>query len=222
MASALPLAPRRRPAKGSVTRAAALALAGAVLGAACGSSAYTYVSSPAAGAYFRIPRAWHLFDEAEIRRHNGEGPASEDDEFRYLAIFDADPEPSLDHDLETAAQPFGLVRVRELAGTERDGYSLASLRNEMIPVDRIAGQDNAQVRDLAPPVSVEMGRTLAGTRLVYAVEHDGLSYAVHQVGLLDRGTRVVYFFLVGCRLDCFEANRATIDAVARSWTVEEP
>lgn len=195
----------------------------AVLVASCGSSEYRYVSSPDGDAFFKLPRGWHLFDEVAIRAHNAQAGATPEpnDGFRFLAIFDGDPDPTLAHDLETAQHPFGLVRVRELGLTERDSYSLASLRNEMVPVDQIASQEESEVSELEPSRSILADGGLAGTRLVYSVARDGLEYSVHQVGLVDPATRFVYFFLVGCTSACFEEHADVIAEVADSWTVKE-
>ena len=89
---------------------------------------------------------------------------------RYLAIFDADPTPSLDHDLQTADHPFGVVRVRSLDIEERDTFSLAALRNEVIPIDEILDKELGDVEVVAGPHTITQKDGLRGTRIVYTVQ----------------------------------------------------
>ncbi|MDQ6613507.1 MAG: hypothetical protein M3083_01775 [Actinomycetota bacterium] len=69
----------------------------------------------------------------------------------FLVAFDADPLPSIDHNFRDSRYPWGLVRVRDLGLTEHDGYSLASLRNELVKVDNIAQTSASVWRSWADP-----------------------------------------------------------------------
>lgn len=203
-----------------------LGLAGAALGllaAACAGSGFTYVQSSANNAYFKIPDDWELYDKQQVIASTG-AKLSEDEEsgLRYLAIFDADPKPSLDHDLQTAAHPFGVVRVRRLTVEERDTFSLSALRNEVVPVDEILDKDLGDVDVLSGPESIVKPKGFRGTRLVYTVQSPEGSFTVDQTGLVDSRTTLVYFFIVGCEADCYAGNRKTITEIADSWTIKEP
>lgn len=209
---------------GRLRRAAAAVALVVVSGTAtaCAGSGYRYVKTSTDNAYYKIPEDWKLFDKQQVIASTGVQLSQEEDSgLRYLAIFDADPDPSLDHDLQTADYPFGVVRVRRLGIQERDTFSLAALRNEVIPIDEILDQELGDVEVVAGPESIyENG--LRGTRIVYTVQGAQSSFTVDQTGLVDPGTNNVYFFIVGCKADCFAEHRRTISEIADSWTVKEP
>jgi hypothetical protein len=202
--------------------AAGLTLAASVLFAACAGSGYTYVKSSSNNTYFKVPKDWKLYGQDDVLDRS-QRPREDADAtgLRYLAVFDADPAPSLDHDLQTARYPFGLVRVRELDIEERDAFSLASLRNEVVPIDEIIERDLGEIELVERPQSIRMPKGLAGSRLVYTVRTPEGSFTVHQTGLVDPETRIVYFFIVGCEERCFAEHRRTIDEIAESWTIKE-
>lgn len=205
-----------------LSRVSAIALVG-TMAAGCASSGYRYVKTSTDNAYYKIPTGWQLFDKQEVIASTGAQLSTEEENgLRYLAIFDADPQPSLDHDLQTAAFPFGVVRVRRLNIEERDTFSLRALRNEVIPIDEILDRELGNVEVIAGPHTITQKDGLRGTRIVYTVRGTQNSFTVDQTGLVDPTTSLVYFFIIGCEADCFAANRKTITEVADSWTVKEP
>ncbi|HVF14037.1 MAG TPA: hypothetical protein VM942_05515 [Acidimicrobiales bacterium] len=193
-----------------------------VLAAACGGSGYKYVKASGNNAYYKIPEDWKLFDKQQVIASTGaQLSADEEQGLRYLAIFDADPSPSLEHDLQTAAHPFGVVRVRSLEVEERDTFSLAALRNEVIPIDEILDKELGDVEVVGGPHTLTQEDGLRGTRIIYTVQGKTNSFTVDQTGLVDPATNMVYFFIVGCHADCFAENRGTITEIADSWTVKQ-
>jgi hypothetical protein len=188
--------------------------------AACAGSGFRYVKSTETETYFKVPEEWKVFDRDEVLGQSTE-PSSQDPGLRYLAIFDADPVPSLDHDLQTAEHPFGLVRVRALDVEQRDKFSRSDLRNEIVPIDDILDQKLGEVELVQEPESIVKPKGLAGTRLVYRVRTSTGSFTVDQIGLVDPDHRYVYFFIAGCETSCYERNRRMITEVADSWTIKE-
>jgi len=197
-------------------------VAAGAFAAGCTGSGYTYVMASTDNAYYKIPEDWKLFDKQQVIASTG-AQLSNDEEMglRYLAIFDADPKPSLEHDLQTADHPFGVVRVRALTIEERDTFSLAALRNEVIPIDEILDQELGDVEVVGGPHTLTQKDGLRGTRIIYTVQGAENSFTVDQTGLVDPATNMVYFFIVGCDADCFAANKRTITEIADSWTVED-
>ena len=203
-----------------LSRVSAIVLVGA-FAAGCAGSGFRYVKASSDNAYYKIPEEWKLFDKQQVIASTGaELSAEEENGLRYLAIFDADPKPSLDHDLQTADHPFGVVRVRSLDIEERDAFSLAALRNEVIPVDEILDKELGDVEVVDGPHTITEKDGLRGSRIVYTVDGTTNSFTVDQTGLVDPATNLVYFFIVGCEVDCYAANRRTITEIADSWTVK--
>jgi hypothetical protein len=201
-------------------RVSALLLVG-VFASSCAGSGYKYVKTSTNNAFYKIPEKWKLFDKQQVIASTGAQLSAEEEMgLRYLAIFDADPKPSLDHDLQTAAHPIGVVRVRSLDIEERDTFSLQTLRNEVIPIDEILDKDLGNVEVVEGPRTITQKDGLRGTRIVFTVEGTTNSFTVDQTGLVDPATNLVYFFIVGCQADCYSENRSTITEIADSWTVK--
>ena len=199
-----------------------LSVAAAVLLSACAGSGFTYVKSSANKTYFKVPKDWEVYNKDEVLGVDGRATrATPDPGLRYLAVFDADPHPSLEHDLQTATSPFGVVKVRQLSPEERDTFSLSSLRNEVVPIDEILEQDVGKIQLLQEPKSIVKPGGMRGSRLVYSVVTENGAFTVDQTGLVDASTNTVYFFIVGCESECFAQNRRTISEVADSWTIKE-
>ena len=199
----------------------AAVVAGVAL-AGCAGSDYRYVKSSSNNAYFKVPKEWKVFDKDQILGASEEQLSqTESSNLRFVTIFDGDPNPSLEHELTTAKHPFGLVRVRELTLEERDTFSLSKLRNEVVRIDDILENELGDVELVEEPRSIVKQKGLAGARLVYTVKGPEGSFTVDQTGLVDPGTHVVYFFIVGCESTCFSENRRKISEVADSWTIKE-
>ncbi|MGH9276548.1 MAG: hypothetical protein ACRD12_00335 [Acidimicrobiales bacterium] len=199
----------------------AVATAAAVLGA-CSGSDYQYVKSSSTNSYFKLPKDWKTYDKDQIVEASGNRLSSRQTQtLRFMIAFDGDPKPSLEHDLQTATEPFGLARVRELGDEERDEFSRLALRNEVVPIDQIVSQNVGEVELLAEPKDVTTSDGLAGTRLVYRVTTSDGSFTVDQTGLVDSKTQLVYFFIIGCESACYDQNKRTISEIADSWTVKE-
>lgn len=202
--------------------AAGAATAGALLLSACAGSDFQYVTNSSEGAYFKVPKNWKVYEKDEIVEASGNRLSpSQEDTLRFMVAFDADPDPSLEHDLQTATRPFGLARVRELAPDERQQFSLIALRNEIVPIDQILEEEAGEIELLQEPRDITTGEGFAGTRLVYRVTTDDSSFTVDQTGLTDAQTRRVYFFIIGCQSKCYDDNKGTITEIADSWTVKE-
>ena len=197
-----------------VTVLSLLALAGCLAGGD------RYITSSSTKMYFKLPGSWKVFPKNQVLANPSpiQGIAASSD--RFLIEFDGDPQPSAKHDFVTSGYPFGEARVRTLSTQEHDQYSLASLRNEIIPIDNIVQQNSNAVTLLSPPrMLVHQG--LRGSKLSYVVQISaGRSFAVEQVAMVDSPTDTVWLLIVGCSTECFQRFAATIHRVADSWTVQ--
>lgn len=190
-----------------------------LLMSACGGSEYRYVENRTNGVYFKVPDDWQVFGKEQILKGTS---LTEDqrDRLRYLAAFDADPQPSLEHGFIEGSHPFGLVRVRTLSIEERDSFSLAILRNELVNMDEIVDEELGNLNILSK-AAITKPKGARGARHVYNVRTDTTNFTVDQTGLVDAETNTVYFLIVGCTSACYDQNRNTITEIADSWTVKE-
>jgi len=190
---------------------------------ACKGSGYSYISNASTKTYFKVPEKWELFERGEMM--SGESPAVSIQSLQgasdlWVVAFDAAPSPDLDNVLATSSQhPTGYALVRPLTEKERDTYSLASLRNEVVPLDRLKQADGRVEAVSEEEIELESGAH--GSRLVNEIKVEGDVFTLDQTGLVDSGTHRVYVLVIGCEAACYEANKAVIDQVADSWTIEE-
>lgn len=218
MVRGLPRAPARRP----VTVKAALLLLAMGL-AACEGSGYSYISNASTKTYFKVPEEWELFDRNEMMS-SGSGAVSlqslQSASDLWVVAFDAAPTPDLDHVLATSSRhPTGYALVRPLTEKERDTYSLASLRNEVVPLDQLEQADGRVEAISEEEIELEGGAH--GSRLINKIKVGGEYFTLDQTGLVDSGIHRVYVLVIGCRAACYDSHKRVIDQVADSWTIEE-
>ncbi|HXF56872.1 MAG TPA: hypothetical protein VNO34_04745 [Actinomycetota bacterium] len=209
--------------RGPARLSALVVVAGLVLGAC--SSTYTYVKNPQARTFFKVPNDWRVFSEEEIFARDIEGLSPQGEaatrEAIWMVAFDASPHPSLDHLFEADAQaPHGFARVQPISDQARDTFSLATLRNILFPIDRVAQEDPGAV-EILQNQDLVLDNGFHGSRIVFNIRRGTTFYTVNQTALVDPATRTLYLFVVGCEARCYVANQDVIEDVVQSWTVEE-
>jgi hypothetical protein len=211
--------------RGPVFGAAAIGVMVLLL-ASCAESGHRFVKNSSEGVYFKIPRAWKLYDEdAVVKSLSQDLSPQEEDALKQVSWnvgFDADPEPSIKHLNKLVTEhPTGIARVAELEPAERDIASLSYLRNLVIPVDQLLEQDESSVQLLDREDVTHSG--FHGLRFKFNVKapEGGSFVTFDQVALVDDQTSQVYLLVVSCEARCFEDNKGTIDKVVDSWTVKD-
>src|SRR4029450_7701266 len=225
---------------GRVKRLPILVAATAILLAGC-SSGYTYVTNSKTKTFFKIADPWGLYSENEIfaSQIQGLSPQSEEaaKQALWMVAFDADPHPSLDHlfqlttrcdavkatspeKLPVGCYPEGFAQVRPLSGNQRDALSLASLRNEIFPVDQLMAADPSSVEGLRQE-DIVLGSGFHGSRDIMNVKRADAFLTLDQTALVDPATRMLYLFAIGCEAHCSLDHQQTIEQIVKSWTVKE-
>jgi hypothetical protein len=191
----------------------------------CAGSGYTYVAEEQLGVYFRVPEQYTVFGAEEVQQVvAGDLPAENAGQLQaqqWAVSFDASDSPRVDAFLTQVRKPVdslaGFARVRALDERERLGYSLNSLRNELIPSEEL--QQGGRLRILGvEEVSQDGGQ---GLHLAFALELADGTLIIDQTALVDPATRRVYLLALGCSSRCYEASRDDIAAIRDSWTIEE-
>jgi hypothetical protein len=203
---------------------------GVVLAAAalaCTPSGFTYIANSDLGSYLKLPDHWTVFDEEVVfARQTRELPSSVAEQVRqgqWAVAFDADPDPSIEHFFEQfrnpSAYPSGYLRIRALRSEEREEFSEASLRNELVRVDALRGADPSRVRALDSE-EIDAGEGTRGVRTIVNFRVDKGVFTLDQSALVDENTEVIYLLAIGCEASCYEQHRSVIDEVADSWTIQ--
>jgi hypothetical protein len=199
--------------------AASAVLAAAVIATACGGSGYQYVSNRAAGTYFKVPDDWELF-EVPVDRPDALIP-----DRPWQVVFDASPEPSVDHVGDFTDYPVGFARVVSYTSeSDRSAASLGSLRAMAIggqgdPLALIRdGDDRLELVDYEDVVDDD---GYHGNRIILNIkQQDGRFATVAQIAMLDPATTKLYQLHVACSSACFDRYRTEIDRLLDSWTIE--
>ena len=212
-------------ASSKVSRSALLVLLLVAVGslAAC-DSPYTYVENTDSNTFFKLPKAWRLFDETEIFASNitSLSPQQEAATRRaiWLVAFDASPRPSIRNLLQSTKYPNGIARVSALSDEARDAFSFAALRNLIFPIDETLSQDPQAVEILGIEDLV-MQEGFRGSRIIFNIRRGENFLTINQTGLVDPDTRSLYLLVVGCEAHCYVQHQKTIDEVVQSWTITE-
>jgi hypothetical protein len=211
-----------------------------LLTAACGGT-YTYYSSAAARAYFRIPSAWTKFTRSDLFGGTGQPTSASPTEkaVRFIMGFDANPKASVDHIIHLTparptAYPIVFTVIRSVSASDADNFSMKTIRNSIFPIDELLSNPQA---GLAPPVSLIAVTNITtpagfyGSRITYDLTYDpgqgftsvgSVVLRYTQLAVFDPHTSLFYLFLIGCGESCYSHSQAVIDQVLSSWKVKGP
>jgi hypothetical protein len=196
---------------------------------ACGSG-YQYLShrdDSGATAFFKLPSSWSLFDQAQVLQA-ANGPLTRQQISQisggsWSTSFNAAPHATVNQAGDIGGPtPSGLTAVRQLSPSERDGFSLASLRSVILGDDPLGASSGAKKYQVVRYDEFTRAGGIRGSRMVVNVDLGGGTLAtLDQVAMVDTGTNHLYLIGLGCRVSCYAANHGVIDQVAKSWTVKE-
>jgi hypothetical protein len=213
----------RRVVRG--VRLGAVALVSAAAASSCASN-YEYVGGSAAsdGAFFKIPKGWETFTiENDAATPEGRPAAITRAQTQpWTIVFDADPQPTLDHASEVAtAHPFGVATVLPLPRAQRDQVSLRSLR--MLATEDSTDPIEAHgdgTYEVVKYQDVSGSGGLVGERLVFNKQVEpGVWLTTDHTAMWNPEEGVIYRFVVRCASECFEDYQQQIDEVVESWQV---
>ncbi len=201
----------------------ALLLSAAALLGAC-SSEFTYVKNPDGNTFFKVPKEWNLVVREQPLPPVTGAPLEQQvpQGNQWIAEFDADPRPRRGADRQGLPRyPNGVAHVRPLSDEERDGFSLAVLRNVAFPIDQLVAQQPDRIRILRNEDLV-LKDGFRGSRIIFSyTNEEGRVLTVNQTAMVDVGTTSLYLLLVQCEQTCYLRHHGTIDQVVKSWTVTE-
>jgi hypothetical protein len=202
-------------------------VASAVLFSACGGSGFVYVGSSADKTFFKVPNDWTAYNKQEVLVALGLSLSPDtESSYHFLVAYDSDPNPAIDHVLNAGVRyPVVLASVRKLDFLDHDTYSLSRIRNETYPVDNLVQAHRAEIltyKDISLSGGVHGSETIFNISLGdFTLLQANAVARVAQIGLLDPGTNILYFFEVKCLAECFQLNQNLIDQILSSWTIKE-
>jgi len=216
--------PARAPRGGHLLTAPIGVLALTLVLASCSGSGYAYVKDTNSSAFFKIPSRWALYDEKQILGESSLGLSPQSQQAtaqaEWMVAFDANGTPSLGDILSSSSTaPTGFAFVRPLGPSERDTFSLATIRNALFDVD---GTTSGTPAELLSSTDVVLPGGFHGLHVEYNVRQGSQFLTVNQVGVVDPQTSTLYMFAIGCEANCYLNNQKVIDQIASSWTVKEP
>ncbi len=204
-------------------------LAGVTL-SSCGTGSYNYynfVTSSGADMYFKVPANWVDFGPQQVfgttKSTLSQSQLSAIESGDWANVFSAGKTEALAGLTGIfSSQPFGISQATKLTSSERDSFSLASLRSLLIPVDPLSSSASSAATQYTPKSYSEFVTPfgMRGSKMVVYIKEPGKQTAVlSQVAEVDSGTNWVYLIGVGCNLSCYNANSSVIGEIINSWSV---
>jgi hypothetical protein len=188
----------------------------------CASSKYHYVKNSGDGAYFKIPNAWHLYDQDALLKKSSSGLTAEQLQAQraqqWQVAFDGNPKPSLKHlGSYTVGYPAGLALVQKISATDAETVSLQQLA-DVFGVQTAVQNGTAQIIAYQ---HITRDGGFRGIHLVAQIQRDsGGTGTVDQTTLVDQATTKIYALIISCTSKCFESQQDKIDQVISSWTLK--
>ena len=181
-------------------------LAAALLLVACGSVGVgnTYVGNADLGAFTKAPSEWKtevVQSQPEFTMHGFWAPGGS--------------KSSL---LEPTSAVSGVV-IRRLPTTEEQ-TDLDYLGRTVAFTDLEQALTEGYAVLSEGPTDTRVSK-LSGERLVYDLQTEGGTLRILQVSVADRAKGEVYGVVIGCSVACFNANRATIDNIAKDFRLNQ-
>jgi hypothetical protein len=196
----------------------------------CFSSGFIYVSHRSRDATilgFKLPGKWKTFDTQQVLEASN-GPISSAEaksvaNGEWEETFSNAPHPSADFFAvaEHSKYPVGFVEARQLNAGERDGFSLASLRSEIVGSDPLAA---ASPDPFTVTAYMEFANTrvgLRGSSLTTNIKlSSGATATLSQIVEVDGTTNWLFAITVACTAACWGPNSGVIHQILKSWSVK--
>lgn len=202
--------------------------ASALLLSGCLSSGYAYYShhdGDDTEVYFKLPTKWKIFTPTQvIEAVNGKLSPSQlaDIESGEWAMSFAGSNAVKLKDVGSigAKVPEGEAFARQLGSTERDSFSLQSLRELVLDADPLqAGSGPYNVLNYT---EFTWPGGIRGSRMTVDITGShGLVTTFGQVAAVDPQTNWVFGVFISCRASCWGPDTSLINQVFNSWTVKE-
>jgi hypothetical protein len=180
--------------------------------------------------YFRVPSDWTVYSEKQIIDSLPKPPSAASipaiEAVNFEQIFAAPGAPTKVMSIGFQnASPVGTVTAGLLTASQRDSFSLASLRALVLGVDPMntlsgaggtstAGDKVVNYQEFVKPSGYR------GSTMTVQVQSGGHPFEFTQSAVVDPGTNWVYFIAVGCSDACFKSNASNIDQIVSSWNVK--
>jgi hypothetical protein len=209
-----------------VLAAATMVSVVALITSSCSGSGYEYIKDSTSTAFFKIPSSWSVYNENQILDNSSitASPQAKQAfaQATWMVGFDGDTPPSPNNLFifgNAAQKPTGFAQVRPLGQSERDTFSLSTIRNALFDVD---GTSSGTPAEMLSSADVVLPGGFHGLHVEYNVSQGQDFLTVNQIGVVDPSTSTLYLFAIGCEAHCYLDNQDLIDQVAGSWTVKEP
>ena len=202
---------------------ALLAAAAAVALVACAAPEHTFVASPEADLVLRLPRSW-----STVRNESSSDSSTGQPNGGWNAVFDAAREPDAKHvDLATSVKaPVAYARVNVLDSETANGMNGDKLRDILLPFTataraQVAADPRAKTFKQISDYDVRSS-VASGVHVVYSYDLGHGREVFDQIAMVGSKRTRVYLLVVRCEQSCYEAHKAEIAEVVRSFTVKVP
>lgn len=192
--------------------------------AGCSTPSYRYVNNTSKQTFFRVPRAWAVYDIGKSTTTDRPGTTSTSTQ-PWVKVIDGDPNPAVSHaDLDYPASPIVRAEITSVTGTTfHDQISISNLRAlatnfKIDPVDAVnTGDTTVEIVSYAE-LATKTG--VHGVHLVFNWKKDGTHWVtIDHTAMLDAKANTLFLLEIRCVAACFKLQRDTISAISSSWQV---
>jgi hypothetical protein len=192
---------------------------------------YRYVTNAQENLFFRMPNAWKTFPLSATDKDGRPASLPEGITRIWHMGYDSAPEPSTQHFKEESSEyPIAKAEVWAMRPYKNDSMSISDARSlgfgGFDPYLQDAGTPPRwELVDMGggtPDIRLEFPKGVTGNRMAVNVPNtdDPTKYhTIDVVTLFDPLEMRVYLLTQRCASQCYINNRAVIDSIAQSWTV---
>jgi hypothetical protein len=197
----------------------ALLVGALVVVSGCAAPDYHYIGQSGSDLVLRVPRAWAPMYTDEVLEASGVDPAA----FSGWAVFydgSAEPDP-LHVQLESTEAPLLLARTVEVPEDERDGVTLAGLRENLLPSEPTQREaaTKAGTFTLITDETIDDERG-TGAHVVYSYRVSAGTEFVDQIALTNSEHTSISLVYVHCDEQCYRQRADEISAAVTSLTLK--
>ena len=203
-----------------VSRTLALIAALGLLATACSDGGGNQkVRDSEKSMFVEVPGDWTVFDASALTDDLGTPFVSQDPDFLLpvLAriVFSQAPDTSQISAPSTANVPVGSATVRSITSAQKEQLSRFLIGQAVVPYSDYPASQVFLNED------IEIADDFDGIQVIVAYNdpNTGSDAAVSFVSVTDPAVTKLFTIAVGCTLDCFGENQATINEIVDSWLV---
>lgn len=226
-----------------------VAVVAAVMAGGCGNGGYHYTKNTKYGVYFKVPSTWGRFSADDLLLHTYEDSPDKQPSIQGLKAvlqrqwyvgYDGSGPANAVHLPLGGDRPVVRVKARELLKSERDHFTLDTLRVADLPItqdaldqartdEAQAKQNNPRGQAVDPNFQTLRDDELhkkgfRGVHYTFNLRVDSAGVTLQTfdiIGWVNEAVTIEYLMVTTCTNACFTVHQSDFTTIASSFTVRE-